>query len=229
MDDLRKRRLRSGVITACILLTMASAIWFAVNVVSVALGGVHKDWFVHVTAESLVEHSEHIVLARYVDAAVHEIPNSSRDPAEVLTHKDIYRRFEVAESLKGDFQPGDSVYVGWNAGYSRVDPLTELRQFTPRLVTPLAQGEVYGLFLNLSPSRSRHPDDAETRIWKTPDGLEVALVEERGRFAFQTDQFYRNALKDMGLKPVGRLGTPFELTIHDVRRLVASGPGNSSQ
>ena len=206
-------------ITACILAATGAVVWMVI----IGLGGEHKDWFVHVTAENLVEYSQQIVLARYVDEAVHEIPDPSRDPAVVQSHIDVYRRFEVVESLKGEFEPSDNVYVGWSAGYSRVDPLTELRQIIPRVVTPLAQGEIYGLFLNLSHSRSRHPDDPETGIWETPNGLQVALVDDRGRFAFLTDQRYRNALRDMDLKPAGRLGTPFELTIDEVRRLVASG------
>ena len=229
MDQLRRRRIRSGVITVCILTAIVAATWVVINPSLTGLGGRHADWFVYVTAEDLVEHSEHIVLARYMDQAIHEIPDPSRDPAVVQSHMDVYRRFEVTESLKGDFEPGDDVHAGWSAGYSRVDPLTELRQFIPRVVTPLAQGEIYGLFLNLSHSRSRHPDDPEARIWETPRGLQVALVDDRGRFAFLTDQMYRNALRDMDLKPVGRLGTPFELTTRDVRRLVASGSGKPDQ
>ncbi len=216
-------------ITACVLVVTGAAIWIVVNPFMIGLGGTHKDWFVHVTAENLVEHSEQIVLARYADEADYEIPDPSRDPAVVQSHTDVYRRFEVVESLKGDFEPGDSIYVGWSAGYTRVDPVTELRQFIPRVVAPLARGEIYSLFLNLRHSRSRHPDDPETRIWRTPDGLEVALVDERGRFSFLTDQFYRNALRDMDLKPVAGSGAPFELTTDDVRRLVASGSGDSNR
>ena len=227
MNGLRRRRVRSGVIVACILAAIGAATWFVVA----GLGGthIHKDWFVYVTAEDLVEHSEVIVLARYIDEALHEIPDPSRDPTIVQSHRDVYRRFEVVESLKGDFQPGDSVYVGWSAGYARVDRISGTEQFIPRVVRPLARGEIYGLFLNLQYSRSRHPDDPQTRIWQTPRGLEVAMVDDRGGFAFQIDQMYRNALRDMDLKPVGRLGTPFELTIHDVRRLVASGSGKPDQ
>ena len=180
----------------------------------------------HVTPENLVEYSEQVVLARYADEKVYEIPNRSLNYDVVHSHTDVYRRFDVVESLKGDFEPGDAIYVGWSAGYTQVDHVTELRQFMPRVVAPLVQGEIYGLFLNLRHSRSRHPDDPETRIWETPDGLEVALVDERGRFSFQTDQFYRNALRDMDLKTVPGSGAPFALTTHDVQRLVASGSGS---
>lgn len=226
MNELRRRRIRSAVITACILVAIGAVIWIVINPSLTGLGGTHKDWFVQVTPENLVEHSQHIVLARYADETVYEIPNPSLNYDVVHSHTDLYRRFEVLESLKGDFEPGDTIYVGWSAGHTRVDLVTELRQFIPQVVAPLAPGEIYRLFLNLRHSRSRHPDDPDTRIWETPDGLEVALVDERGRFSFQTDQFYRNALNDMDLKPVPGSGAPFELTTRDVERLVASGSGS---
>ena len=229
MNEFRRRRIRSGVITVCILAAIGAAIWIVINPFLFGLGGVHKDWFVHVTPENLVEYSQHIVLARYADETVYEIPNPSLNYDVIHSHTDVYRRFEVVESLKGNFEPGDSIYVGWSAGYTEVDRETGRRQFIPWVVAPLAPGEIYGLFLNLRHSRSRHPDDPETRIWETPDGLEVALVNERGRFSFQTDQFYRNALKDMDLKPVAGSGAPFELTTHDVRKLIASGSGDSDR
>ena len=209
-------------ITACILVAIGAAIWIVINPSLTGLGGTHKDWFVHVTPENLVEYSQHIVLARYVDEAIYEIPSPSRYD-DVQSHTDVYRRFEVTESFKGGFEPGDTIFVGWSAGYTKAGPEPGRRQYIPWVVEPLAQGENYGLFLNLRHSRSRHPDEQETSIWETPDGLEVALVDERGRFSFQTDQFYRNALRDMDLKPVTGLGTPFELTTHDVQRMVASG------
>ena len=54
-------------------------------------------------------------------------------------------------------------------------------------------------------------------------------MDEQGRLSFQTDQFYRNALRDMDLKPVPGSGAPFELTTHDVQRLVALGSGSRDQ
>ena len=223
MRELRVLTIIGTVIAFCVLAALALVIAMVISPGAVGVGGTHKDWFVYVTPEDLVEHSERIVLARYADEAVYEIPNPSGDYAAIQSHTDVYRRFEVVESFKGNFKPGDTIYVGWSAGYTRAGPDPGRRQFIPRVVAPLAQGEIYGLFLNLRHSRSRHPDQPETRVWETPDGLEVALVDERGRFSFQTDQYYRNALRDMGLKPVTGSGAPFELTTHDVQRLVGSG------
>jgi len=216
------------VITACILVAIAAVIWIVVNPSVTGLGGTHNDWFVHVTAENLVEYSEHIVLARYTDEAVLETVNSRMDPPAVKSFTDVYRKFQVVESLKGGYQPGDMIYVAWDAGYTTINPETGGPRFDPRVVAPLPRGEIYGLFLNLRHSRWQHPEHPEIRVWETPDGLEVALVDDQGRFSFQTDQFYRNALKDMGLKPVPGSGAPFELTTDDVRNLVASGSSNPS-
>ena len=216
-------------ITACILVGIGAAMWIVINPFLTGRGGTHKDWFVHVTPENLVEHSEQIVLARYADEAIYETLNPSREYDAVQSYSDVYRRFDVVESLKGDFGPGDTVHVGWSAGTTSIDRETERRQFMPRVVAPLSPGEIYGLFLNRRHSRSRHPEEPETGVWETPQGLEVALVDDQGRFSFQTDQFYRNALKDMGLKPIPGSGAPFELTTHDVKELVAMGSGARNQ
>lgn len=227
MRELRVLTIIATVIAFCVLAALALVIAMVISPGAVGVSGTHKDWFVYVTSEDLVEHSEHIVLARYLDEAIYEIPNPSQDYDVVQSHTDVYRRFEVVESFKGSFEPGDTIFVGWSAGYTKAGPDPGRRQFMPRVVAPLAQGEIYGLFLDLRYSRSRHPDEPETRIWETPRGLEVAVVDDRSRFAFLTDQLYRNALKDMRLKPVSGLGTPFELTIDEVWRLVASGSGGS--
>ena len=229
MGEFRALTIIATLIAFGVLAVLAVTIAMAINPGAVGLDGTHKDWFVHVTPENLVEYSEQIILARYADDAVYEIPNPSREYDEVQSHTDVFRRFYVVESFKGEFKPGDSIYVGWSAGYTKLDRGTERRQFIPRVVPPLAQGENYGLFLNLRHSRSRHPKDPEIRVWETPDGLQVALVDDQGRFSFQTDQFYRNALKDMDLKPVPDSGAPFELTTHDVERLVASGSGGAEK
>ena len=229
MGELRVLTIIATVIAFCVLAALAVVIAMVISPGATILGGTHKDWFVYVTAEDLVGHSEQIVLARYLDEAVYEIAGSSQEYEVVQSHTDVFRRFEVVRSLKGAFEAGDTIYVGWNAGYTRLDRATGTQQFMPRLVAPLPQGEIYGLFLSLRHSRSRHPDDPGTRVWQTPDGLEVALVDDQGRFSFQTDQFYRNALKDMGLKPIPGSGAPFELTTDDVERLVTLGSGGADQ
>ena len=222
MREIRRRKIRSALVASFVLAVLAVVIGILVNPELIGLAGSSKDWFVHVAAETLVEYSEHIVVARYQDEAVHEIPNSSLYPDAPTSFTDVYRRFEVVESLKGDFEPGDNVYVGWAVGHTIVNKETGKPEFRSREVPPISEDADYALFLNPRWSRSRHPDDRATSVWQTPQGLNVALVDAQGRLSFQVNSYYRAALKDLGFKPVPGSGAPFELTTNDVRELVAS-------
>lgn len=186
------------------------------------LRGSVSDWFVHVEPASLVQFSERIVIARYLDETIHEIPNSPTAYSDSPTSfVDVYRRFEVLESLKGGFTGGDTAHVGWKVGYARGKE-NEDPEFIHRDVIPLSHGETYVLFLNRHFGRRPDNWDAKVRVWATPDGLDVARMDAQGRLSFQTTQFYRNALEYMDLKPVPGSGAPFELTTSDIRALVAA-------
>ena len=191
------------------------------------LRGSVSDWFVSVEAASLVQFSERIVIARYVDETVHEIPNSpTAYPKSPTSFVDVYRRFEVVESLKGGFTAGDTAHVAWKVGYARGKE-KEDPQFIRRDVIPLSHGETYVLILNRHFGRRPDNWDVKVRVWATPDGLDVARMDAQGRLSFQTTQFYRNALEYMDLKPVPGSGAPFELTTSDIRALVsANSAGN---
>ena len=87
------------------------------------LSGSVSDWFVIVEAETLVRSSEHIVIGRYVDETIYEVPNPSTAHVESPTFSvDVYRRFEVIETLKGSFAPGDVAHVAWNVGHYQKRP-----------------------------------------------------------------------------------------------------------
>ena len=227
MREIRRRNIRSALVASFVLAVLAVVIGILVDPGLFGRAVSHKDWFVHVAPETLVEYSEHIVVARYQDEAVHETPNSSLYPDAPTSFTDVYRRFEVVESLKGGFEPGDTIYVGWDVGYTIVNEETGKPEFRSREVPLVSQNETYALFLNPSWSRSRHPDDRATSVWQMPPGLEIALVDAEGRLAFQVDSYYRAALKDLGFKPVPGSGAPFELTTSGVRKLVASVSGNA--
>ena len=187
------------------------------------LRGVHKDWFVYVDAASLVRHSESIVVARLMDETTFETSNSRYShPDSPASFVDLHRRFEVIESLKGDHAPGDTVHVVWIVGHY---PKSEgaAPELVSRPLLPFSLGETYVLFLDRN--LGRRPPTLEPGIidWKTPDGLGLARPDSDGRLSFETNAFYRAALKDMGLKPVDGSGAPFELTVEGIRQLVASG------
>ena len=97
------------------------------------LSGSVKDWFVRVEAATLVRYSEHIVIGRYVDETIYEVPNTP--PAHVespTSFVDVYRRFEVIETLKGNFAPGDVALVAWNVGHYQKRPGNEDPEFILR-------------------------------------------------------------------------------------------------
>ena len=227
MREIRRRNIRSALVASFVLAVLAVVIGILVDPGLFGRAVTIKDWFVHVASETLVEYSEHIVVARYQDETVHETPNSSLYPDAPTSFTDVYRRFEVVESLKGGFEPGDTIYVGWDVGHTIVNEETGEPEFRSREVPATSEDADYALFLNPSWSRSRHPDDRATSVWQTPQGLEVAVVDAQGRLSFQVDSYYRAALKDLGFKPVPGSGAPFELTTSGVRKLVASVSGGA--
>ena len=202
------------------------------------LSGSVSDWFVIVEAETLVRSSEHIVIGRYVDETIYEVPNPSTAHVESPTFSvDVYRRFEVLETLKGSFAPGDVAHVAlkgsfapgdvahvaWNVGYYKKRQEDEGQIFIPEQKISLSPGEEYVLFLNRRHGRRPDSMDVKIRVWRTAEGLEVAQTDSEGRLTFQTTRYYQAALNDMGLKPIqGSGGAPFELTVAEIRTLVAS-------
>ena len=163
MRELRRRQIRSILITACIFAVLAAAIGVLVSAGLFWQAHTHKGWLVHVVPDTLVQSSQHIVVARYQEEVVHEVPNSSLYPDAPTSFTDVYRRFEVLESLKGDFETGDAVYVGWNSGYTITNSDTGEPEFRAGEVPPISENAHYALFLNWLWSRSRHPDDPQTR------------------------------------------------------------------
>ena len=76
-------------------------------------------WNDYVRAAPLVEQSDRIVLAEYLDSTTHEISEVS--PVDGVAHRSVteeYRRFRVSESLKGSAEADEVVYAVWTAGYT---------------------------------------------------------------------------------------------------------------
>ena len=221
------RNLTIGIVIVAALVAFVPGLLALSN--CMVLRGEVIDWFVPVDAESLVHFSDRIVIARYIDETVHETPDSPTAHADSrISVVDVFRGFGVVESLKGDFQSGDTAYVRWSEGYYRRDKNGD-PEFVERPAVTLTPGETYVLFL--TPYRGRRPSNLEPgiRVWKTRDGPGVARADSQGRLSFQTDWRYRAALKDMNLHAIDGSGAPFELTIDGVRSLVATGPDTAGQ
>ena len=188
------------------------------------MSGRHSDWWVHVEAETLVRFSDHIVIARYVDETVYELPDTlTASETSRPSSVDVYRRFEVVETLKGSFTPGDVAYVAWNVRHYDKRQDNGDPEFRLSEEISLSPGENYVLFLTRRHARRPPTVDVRIRDWSTPQGLEVAQADSQGRLAFQTTRYYQNALKDLGLRPIeGTGGAPFEITVAEIKSLVAS-------
>ncbi len=177
----------------------------------------------HVEATTLVNFSERIVVARFLHETTYEIPlPPTADAYSAVSVAQLHRRFEVVEPLKGDARPGDVLQVVWLAGITEKIANTGDLEFMPNDVVPLSAGEIYVLFLNRSSQRSAYSEDSPTTLWELTWGPDVARIGADGRLTFESDQYYRNALRDMGLRPVRYSGAPFELTIQNIRELVLS-------
>ena len=103
------------------------------------LSGSVKDWFVHVEAETLVRYSDHIVIARYMDEEIHAIPDTSTAGATSPVSLDVYRRFEVVETLKGSFATGHVAYVGWNVRHYKQWLENEDPEFIPENLSTISE------------------------------------------------------------------------------------------
>lgn len=214
-----RNKLIGGIIVTALVAAFPT---FCMVAQSVGLIGVERDWFFAVNAASLVRNSDRIVIARYLDESIYETPNSPQSHrSSPIEFVDSYRRFEVVESLTGDFAAGDSAYVRWSEGYYRKDANGE-PEFIERPAVQLTYSEAYVLFLNRNPGR-RPPDlDVEIEIWRTSEGLVAARIDSNGQLSFKTNAYYREALKDMDLKPVDGSGAPFQLTVDGIRKIVAN-------
>ena len=75
-------------------------------------GGSVGSWLIHVEAQTLVEASNRIVIATYVDDRTENISKGTNaDGEDKGSITERFRRFTVAESLKGDAAPNDTLYV----------------------------------------------------------------------------------------------------------------------
>ncbi len=77
-------------------------------------GGGGSEWPDYFSADQLVNDSDGITIARYLDETTYVVPIVSA--ADGLPHgsvTEIVRRFGVIESLKGEIRDGETIYVGY--------------------------------------------------------------------------------------------------------------------
>ena len=181
-------------------------------------------WNDYVRAAPLVEQSDRIVLAEYLDSTTYEIPEVS--PVDGVTHRSVteeYRRFRVSESLKGSAEADEVVYAVWTAGYTEGIGPGEATEFFAYETVTLETGQEYVLFMHSLPVAPGYPTKYGDVVWTIVGEPGVAIVGSEGRLSFKASERYKNGVDDGGHeRPVGS-AAPFELTKAELIELIGGG------
>ena len=181
-------------------------------------------WNDYVRAAPLVEQSDRIVLAEYLDSTTYEIPEVS--PVDGVTHRSVteeYRRFRVSESLKGSAEADEVVYAVWTAGYTEGIGPGEATEFFAYETVTLETGQEYVLFMHSLPVAPGYPTKYGDVVWSIVGEPGVAIVGSEGRLSFKASERYKNGVDDGGHeRPVGS-AAPFELTKAELIELIGGG------
>ena len=181
-------------------------------------------WNDYVRAAPLVEQSDRIVLAEYLDSTTYEIPEVS--PVDGVTHRSVteeYRRFRVSESLKGSAEADEVVYAVWTAGYTEGIGPGEATEFFAYETVTLETGQEYVLFMHSLPVAPGYPTKYGDVVWWIVGEPGVAIVGSEGRLSFKASERYKNGVDDGGHeRPVGS-AAPFELTKAELIELIGGG------
>ena len=183
-------------------------------------------WNDYVRAAPLVEQSDRIVLAEYLDSTTHEIPEVS--PVDGVAHRSVteeYRRFRVSDSLKGSAEADEVVYAVWTAGYTEGIGSDETTEFFAYETVALETGQEYVLFMHSLPVAPGYPTKYGDVVWTIVGEPGVAVVGSEGRLSFKASERYKNGVDNAGHeRPVGS-AAPFELTKAELIELIGGGGG----
>ncbi len=175
--------------------------------------GASRSWRDYRDADSLLAASERIVVATYLDEATHEIPTiTSHDGTVIGSVTETFRRFRFGESLKGDAQVGDTLYVveSANVKTALVDGESETVNCE---VLQLTADQEYVPFLHSKPANPAQYGDA---IWTRPGEPGIAQIDAEGRLTFVATDRYKDTVEGEGLERAAGSDAPFEMTKEDI-------------
>ena len=184
-------------------------------------GGSHGSWLIHIEAETLVESSDRIVVATYVDGRTESI--SKGDDAEGNSKGSIterFRRFTIVEVLKGEGASGDTLHVVATEG-NTLRFADGKRMENEYGVADLKTGDEYVLFVEGRSRPAGYPSGYGDVLWISPGEPNLAKVDADGRLTFLATDVYRDLVDEGGLTPVSGSAAPFELTKEGIKQLVA--------
>ena len=173
------------------------------------------DYASHGDAESLVNRSERIVLAKYLGGDTHVIDRKNAYDGTVLGDITLLvRRFEIIGLLKGDAEAGDMTYVA----VETADSLFGWKMPNDIEYVRLSVGEDYVLFLREVPSVPEFEGQYGDVVWAHEFEPSIAQVEpDTGNLQFKTTKRYRKA-RDV----LSSSGAPFELSEDEILALVST-------
>ena len=184
-------------------------------------GGTVASWLVHVQADTLVETSDRILVAQFLDDRTEVLDKGTAPDG---THKgsitERYRRFTVVEVIKGEGSVGDEVYLATTdrSSYNYGDGVPSNTEYD---VVELTTGTDYVLFVRGVNRPKGHPAAYGEKLWISPGEPYLAEVDERGRLTFLATDVYADILSQGDFEPVPGSAAPFELTKDQIRKLVA--------
>ena len=184
-------------------------------------GGSVASWLIHVEAQTLVDGSDRIVIATYVDDRTENISKGTNaDGEDKGSITERFRRFTVVESLKGDAAPDDTLYVVATEG-STVRFADGKSTQQDNYVVGLETDVNYVLFLESVARPDSYPNDYGDVLWTSPGEPDIARIDRNGRLTFLGTERYQDILGEGGLEPVSGSAAPFELTKADIQRVVS--------
>ncbi len=184
-------------------------------------GGSAASWLIHVESSPLVEASDRILVARYIDDRTETISKGSApDGASKGSLTERFRKFPVVEVLKGNISAGDEVYLVSTDGsvLNTADGNSKSSNYD---VIGLTGGSEYVLFLREISRPSGYPTEYGDTLWASPGEPYVAEMDSAGRLEFLATNIYTGLISEGGLTPVRGSAAPFELTKQQIKDLVA--------
>ena len=180
-------------------------------------GGSEDDWADFTNADTLVNDSDRIIIARYLDESLHVKPeNSAATGEEHGSVSHLFRRFEVVESLKGNATVGEITFVAFTTGYTTKLDSGE-SEFTAFEVVSLVSKQEYALFLYGVPRKDGYPSQYGETLWAISGEPGIATVDQSGNLSFKSSERYKNG-QGLGVNT----GAPFILSKDQIRSIMST-------
>ena len=129
------------------------------------------------SADRLVNASDRIIVARYLDGTPHVIPvTSTADGLPLGSVTEIIRSFKAIESLKGETQADETIYIAVTAGHTE-ELVNGRSKFHAYEVIPLSPGQEYVLFLKAFPRRPEYPAQYGELVWARTGESGIAVTK----------------------------------------------------